>query len=133
MFYPLTYLPQLLSPPLLRRLVLVGAWQPDPPCQPHLHGTSARFFTVPLLALAPATSPHASSRTQVAYGLASYQFFVDRVEEEERHLLMFFGSSYDKYQQRVPSGVPFVRGFRVSDSVRKWWLAQEGSGPGTGQ
>jgi protein-S-isoprenylcysteine O-methyltransferase len=69
----------------------------------------------------------------VAYGLASYQFFVDRVEEEERHLLMFFGSSYDKYQQRVPSGVPFVRGFRVSDSVRKWWLAQEGSGPGTGQ
>ncbi len=53
----------------------------------------------------------------VAYGLASWRFFNERIEYEEWTLLNFFGSDYVNYKKRVPfSGVPFVTGYTNCDS-----------------
>nr|CAG4648854.1 EOG090X0CFU [Polyphemus pediculus] len=46
----------------------------------------------------------------VAYTLASWRFFHERVHEEEMTLLHFFGEQYRAYQLRVPTGLPFIRG-----------------------
>ena len=57
----------------------------------------------------------------VAYAVASYVFFRERIEGEERLLLGFFGPEYDAYQQRTGTGIPFVRGVCVSAQQRRWW------------
>ncbi|XP_055548110.1 protein-S-isoprenylcysteine O-methyltransferase [Wyeomyia smithii] len=49
----------------------------------------------------------------VIYTIASWKFFHDRIFMEEITLLNFFGEDYYKYQQRVPTGLPFIRGFKV--------------------
>lgn len=49
----------------------------------------------------------------VIYTIASWKFFHDRIFMEEITLLNFFGEEYYKYQQRVPTGLPFIRGFKV--------------------
>lgn len=49
----------------------------------------------------------------VIYSIASWKFFHDRIFMEEITLLNFFGEEYYKYQQRVPTGLPFIRGFKV--------------------
>ncbi|XP_050070723.1 protein-S-isoprenylcysteine O-methyltransferase [Anopheles maculipalpis] len=49
----------------------------------------------------------------VIYAIASWKFFHDRILMEEITLLNFFGEEYIQYQERVPSGLPFIRGFRV--------------------
>ena len=50
---------------------------------------------------------------------------MERVEDEERHLLTFFRSEYDRYQDRVPTGVPFVKGYRVNKAYRTLWEQQD--------
>lgn len=47
----------------------------------------------------------------IAYLIASWTFFNERVHEEERTLLHFFGDEYVDYQSEVPTGLPFIKGF----------------------
>ncbi|CAK8678655.1 uncharacterized protein LOC143470402 [Clavelina lepadiformis] len=47
----------------------------------------------------------------VAYAIASWKFFSERIFYEESTLLNFFGQDYVNYQKKVPSGIPFVSGF----------------------
>lgn len=51
----------------------------------------------------------------VAYALASWKFFNDRVTIEEVTLLNFFGYDYMDYQKRVPTGLPFIKGYLLED------------------
>jgi len=52
----------------------------------------------------------------VLYALVSWKFFADRIEAEEYYLLNFFGNQYLDYQKRVPTGLPFIKGFRVKEN-----------------
>jgi len=47
----------------------------------------------------------------VAYTLASWRFFDDRILDEELHLIQFFGDDYIQYKRRVGTGIPFIKGF----------------------
>lgn len=47
----------------------------------------------------------------VGYAIASFKFFKDRIYEEEKLLLQFFGLEYKLYQQRVGTGLPFIKGY----------------------
>lgn len=49
----------------------------------------------------------------VIYAVASWKFFHDRIFMEEITLLNFFGEEYYQYQQKVPTGLPFIRGYKV--------------------
>nr|SVE75991.1 EOG090X0CFU [Daphnia hispanica] len=49
----------------------------------------------------------------VAYLVASWRFFYERVYEEEVTLLHFFGKEYAIYQSKVPTGLPFIRGYNM--------------------
>lgn len=51
----------------------------------------------------------------VLYALASWKFFESRIKFEEYYLIRFFGRQYTDYQKRVPSGVPFVQGYKLID------------------
>eukprot|EP00268_Persea_americana_P046340 TRINITY_DN4773_c1_g1_i6.p1 TRINITY_DN4773_c1_g1~~TRINITY_DN4773_c1_g1_i6.p1 ORF type:complete len:250 (-),score=20.50 TRINITY_DN4773_c1_g1_i6:748-1497(-) len=44
----------------------------------------------------------------VAFTLVTWRFFATRIPYEEYFLRQFFGSEYEEYSRRVPSGVPFV-------------------------
>ncbi|XP_054271991.1 protein-S-isoprenylcysteine O-methyltransferase-like isoform X1 [Macrosteles quadrilineatus] len=48
----------------------------------------------------------------VAYILASWKFFHDRIMVEEITLINFFGEQYLDYQKKVSTGLPFIRGTR---------------------
>lgn len=50
----------------------------------------------------------------MAYALASWIFFKDRIYYEEMTLLNFFGEDYISYQNKVGIGLPFIKGFRVT-------------------
>ncbi|EDQ90144.1 uncharacterized protein MONBRDRAFT_7483 [Monosiga brevicollis MX1] len=63
----------------------------------------------------------------IAYGWAAYRFFADRLEYEEYHLLLFFGTQYHRYQQRVPTGVPFVQGYVAREQLLSYLTAREQS------
>eukprot|EP00127_Corallochytrium_limacisporum_P006342 Clim_evm53s225 gene=Clim_evmTU53s225 len=45
----------------------------------------------------------------LAYGYTSWNFFDDRIKEEESHLARFFGLEYLRYRDQVSSGVPFIK------------------------
>ncbi|GMT05021.1 hypothetical protein PENTCL1PPCAC_27195, partial [Pristionchus entomophagus] len=47
----------------------------------------------------------------IAYALVTWKFFADRIVDEERDLLHFFGEEYREYQAEVPTGIPFVEGY----------------------
>jgi len=47
----------------------------------------------------------------VAYTVASWKFFHQRVYEEEITLLSFFDDQYISYQKKVPTGLPFIHGY----------------------
>ncbi|KAM7484850.1 hypothetical protein LguiA_000859 [Lonicera macranthoides] len=47
--------------------------------------------------------------SMVAFALVVWRFFSERIPYEEYFLRRFFGSQYDDYAARVPSGVPFVK------------------------
>ncbi|XP_071451299.1 protein-S-isoprenylcysteine O-methyltransferase [Hetaerina americana] len=49
----------------------------------------------------------------VAYTLASWRFFRDRVMVEEVTLLNFFGEDYYRYQKEVRTGLPFIQGYKL--------------------
>nr|CAG4639485.1 EOG090X0CFU [Daphnia magna]SVE83288.1 EOG090X0CFU [Daphnia magna] len=50
----------------------------------------------------------------VAYLIASWKFFNERVFEEEVTLLNFFGKEYVAYQSKVPTGLPFIHGYNIN-------------------
>ena len=54
----------------------------------------------------------------VAYVLASWQFFKDRIWDEELSLTEFFGQDYIDYQNKVPTGLPFIDGFKVDMDLK---------------
>ncbi|XP_004297724.1 PREDICTED: protein-S-isoprenylcysteine O-methyltransferase B isoform X1 [Fragaria vesca subsp. vesca] len=45
----------------------------------------------------------------IAFALVVWRFFDQRIPYEEFYLRQFFGSQYEEYGRRVPSGVPFVK------------------------
>ncbi|CAJ0942307.1 unnamed protein product, partial [Mesorhabditis belari] len=47
------------------------------------------------------------------YAFASFKFFNSRIIDEERDLLHFFGSAYEMYQNDVPTGIPWIEGYRL--------------------
>lgn len=49
----------------------------------------------------------------VAYVVASWRFFNERVFIEENTLLHFFGDDYYQYQKRVSTGLPFIQGYKL--------------------
>ncbi|CAG0892788.1 unnamed protein product [Cyprideis torosa] len=51
----------------------------------------------------------------VIYPIVSWQFFSSRIYHEEYTLLKFFGEGYSEYQNRVPTGLPFIAGFKQTD------------------
>lgn len=46
----------------------------------------------------------------VAYTLASWKFFDERIKDEEMYLLSFFDEEYVMYLRSVPTRLPFIRG-----------------------
>lgn len=50
----------------------------------------------------------------LAYAVASWKFFHDRILFEEITLLNFFGEDYLEYQKRVGTGLPFISGYKVN-------------------
>ncbi len=49
----------------------------------------------------------------VVYAVASWKFFDERIEEEERHLIRFFGDDYIDYILKVPTRIPFNNGLET--------------------
>lgn len=49
----------------------------------------------------------------VAYAVASWFFFRERITIEEIMLLNFFGQQYCAYQQKVGTGLPFIGGYKL--------------------
>lgn len=49
----------------------------------------------------------------IGYAVASWRFFKERIEEEEFTLIHFFGEQYLDYKRKVPTGLPFIKGFKV--------------------
>ncbi len=47
----------------------------------------------------------------LAYSYVSWAFFHERIAIEEYTLLQFFGEDYEKYQKKVPTGIPFIKGY----------------------
>lgn len=45
------------------------------------------------------------------YTVVSWKFFHDRIYCEEYTLLNFFRNDYKTYQDTVPTGLPFIKGF----------------------
>ncbi|KAK1290263.1 Protein-S-isoprenylcysteine O-methyltransferase A [Acorus calamus] len=45
----------------------------------------------------------------VMFTVVTWRFFSSRIPYEEFFLRQFFGSRYDEYAQRVPSGLPFIK------------------------
>jgi protein-S-isoprenylcysteine O-methyltransferase len=57
----------------------------------------------------------------LGYTAATFAFFRERIVDEERILLNFFGPAYDDYQRRVGTGVPFISGCRATPAERECW------------
>lgn len=49
----------------------------------------------------------------IAYAIASWVFFRERITIEEIMLLNFFGQNYCDYQQKVRTGLPFIEGYKL--------------------
>jgi protein-S-isoprenylcysteine O-methyltransferase len=47
--------------------------------------------------------------------MAAWKFFHSRISYEEYYLIKFFGKQYLNYQKRVPTGIPFVKGYVMID------------------
>ncbi|KAK8747784.1 hypothetical protein OTU49_016602 [Cherax quadricarinatus] len=50
----------------------------------------------------------------IAYTLASWSFFNERINFEEITLINFFGEKYLDYQKRVGTGLPFIKGYQYN-------------------
>jgi protein-S-isoprenylcysteine O-methyltransferase len=53
----------------------------------------------------------------IGYFYVTYRFFEDRIYDEERYLIEFFGRRYINYQSEVPSGIPFIHGYQLPANV----------------
>ncbi|KAB0797995.1 hypothetical protein PPYR_08988 [Photinus pyralis] len=49
----------------------------------------------------------------IAYTIASWTFFRERILIEEIMLLNFFGQQYCDYQEKVRTGLPFIDGYKI--------------------
>jgi len=49
----------------------------------------------------------------IGYTIASWKFFNARIHDEEITLLNFFGEDYVRYQKKVGTGLPFIKGYRL--------------------
>jgi protein-S-isoprenylcysteine O-methyltransferase len=49
----------------------------------------------------------------IAFAIASWRFFQERIYTEEMTLVSFFGQAYLDYQKKVGTGIPFVNGYNV--------------------
>ena len=47
----------------------------------------------------------------VTYAIVAWKFFADRIEHEEEMLILFFGKQYLDYRKKVPTGLPFIKGY----------------------
>ncbi|EDO47903.1 predicted protein [Nematostella vectensis] len=54
----------------------------------------------------------------VGYAYASWKFFKERIFEEEILLLQFFEQEYVKYQKKVGTGLPFIKGCILDDFAK---------------
>ena len=52
----------------------------------------------------------------LAYTYVTWAFFNERIFVEEYTLLQFFGEEYAQYQDRVPVGIPFIKGYIHSNT-----------------
>ncbi|XP_002130716.2 uncharacterized protein LOC100180736 isoform X1 [Ciona intestinalis] len=52
----------------------------------------------------------------IGYTVATWKFFQERIYYEEITLLNFFGQQYLDYKKKVPSGIPFVCGYSLTQS-----------------
>ncbi|XP_042855538.1 protein-S-isoprenylcysteine O-methyltransferase-like [Penaeus japonicus] len=55
----------------------------------------------------------------IAYALASWSFFYERIYFEEITLIKFFGEKYLDYQKKVSTGLPFIKGYQYVRRVRQ--------------
>ena len=53
----------------------------------------------------------------VVYAVVSWQFFSVRIYREESLLVDFFGVDYIEYQQKVATGLPFIKGCIIPKHV----------------
>lgn len=53
----------------------------------------------------------------LSYAAASWIFFKERIEDEEESLVLFFGEDYIDYKKTVGTGIPFISGYPMSQSV----------------
>jgi len=54
----------------------------------------------------------------IAYAYVAWRFFNQRIMDEEKYLITFFGVDYVRYQQRVPVGLPYIRGYSIEEATR---------------
>ena len=52
------------------------------------------------------------------YAYVTFRFFEDRIYEEERYLVEFYGRRYVNYQEEVALGIPFIAGYSTQTNVR---------------
>jgi hypothetical protein len=64
------------------------------------------------------------------YGGVSWRFFKERIEEEEKTLLSFFGVDYLDYQEQVGTGIPGIKGIRLSQDQRQELIEYKQRGGG---
>ncbi|VDP32084.1 unnamed protein product [Echinostoma caproni] len=50
----------------------------------------------------------------IGFTVVGYRFLYGRILHEERHLLYFFGHAYSQYQEKVGTGIPFIKGYRIN-------------------
>ena len=50
----------------------------------------------------------------LAYTYVTWAFFNERIYIEEYTLIQFFGDEYTQYQEKVPVGIPFIKGYMHS-------------------
>ena len=43
------------------------------------------------------------------FTIVSWNYFADRITDEETQLIQFFGDDYKKYRQKTPTWIPFIR------------------------
>lgn len=74
---------------------------------------SRHFFQ--LLFLCPEQVLLVNPICMIAYAAVSWSFFCRRIFYEEITLLNFFGREYHEYQQKTGTGLPFIKGYLLTE------------------
>ena len=48
----------------------------------------------------------------IGYGVVTWMFFNERINDEEQLLMHFFGDDYVCYKEKVGTGIPFLQGYK---------------------